>query len=131
MRSKIWCDGEFCKILKFWVHLNKTFSSLLAPLPCLWFTHILMLTVQLQNTRHGRLDVYDEVLQTMLILAEMSKSVNDMGAFSCQKNSGNFFLQRIFFATFTTLIRSTKYKLLIKLITRMDKKSRDESIRPN
>ena len=34
-------------------------------------------------------------------------------------------------ATFTTLIRSIKYKLIIKLITWMDGKSQDESIKSN
>ena len=36
-----------------------------------------------------------------------------------------------FWATLTTLIRSIKYKLIIKLITRMDGKSRDKSIKSN
>ena len=38
---------------------------------------------------------------------------------------------QIFFATFTTLIRIIKYRLIIKLIIRMNRKSRDESIKPN
>ena len=33
--------------------------------------------------------------------------------------------------SFTTLIRSIKYRLIIKLITWMDGKSRGESIKPN
>ena len=36
-----------------------------------------------------------------------------------------------FLATFATLIRSIKHILIIKLITRMDGNSRDESIKPN
>ena len=36
-----------------------------------------------------------------------------------------------FLATLKTLIRSIKYRLIIKLITQMDGKSRDESIKPN
>ena len=48
------------------------------------------------------------------------------GAFSSRKNLDKFFL-----ATFITLIRSIKYILFIKLITRMDGKSRGESIKPN
>ena len=29
MRSKIWCDEESCKVLEFWVHLNKAIMFLL------------------------------------------------------------------------------------------------------
>ena len=36
-----------------------------------------------------------------------------------------------FFGNFTTLIRSIRYRLIIKLITWMDGKSRDESIKVN
>ena len=47
------------------------------------------------------------------------------GAFSLKKIRQNFL------KTFTTLIRSIKYRLIIKLITWMDRKSRDESIKSN
>ena len=40
-------------------------------------------------------------------------------------------LFKFFLAMFTTLIRSIKHRLTIKLITRMDEKLRDESIKPN
>ena len=36
-----------------------------------------------------------------------------------------------FFLTFATLIKSIKHKLIIKLITQIDEKSQDESIKPN
>ena len=42
----------------------------------------------------------------------------------------NLFGQK-FLTLFTTLIMSIKYKLIIKLITQMDEKSRGESIKPN
>ena len=40
-------------------------------------------------------------------------------------------LGKFFFGTFMTLIRSIKLRLIIKLITWMDGKSRNESIKPN
>ena len=48
------------------------------------------------------------------------------GTFSWQNVFGHKF-----FVPFTMLIRSIKYRLIIKLITRMDGKSRGESIKLN
>ena len=44
------------------------------------------------------------------------------------KIQGAFSSQKIWLEIFTTLIRNIKYRLIIKLITRMDRKSRDESL---
>ena len=50
---------------------------------------------------------------------------------SCACLVGEKILGENFWKTFTTLIMSIKYILIIKLITLMDEKSRGESIKPN
>ena len=58
----------------------------------------------------------------------------DMNIFQREPKTGAFSSQKIlqnFCGTFTTLVRSIKYRLIIKLITRMDAKLRGESIKPN
>ena len=67
-----------------------------------------------------------------IIAAQQHQSWYKPNNFSCcfKHMSKHIFKQKIL-TSFTTLIRSIKYRLIIKLITWMDGKSRDKSIKTN
>ena len=64
-----------------------------------------------------------ELLRCAVVRADSGPSLD---VFRFSKN-----LDEIHYSNFQLKIRWTKYDLIIKLITRMDRKSRNESIKPN
>ena len=70
-----------------------------------------------------------EVLSTMQDATDLDKvltRVTKHRVFRCCK-----ILDKIYYNNFQLKIRKTKHDLIVKLITRMDGKSRDESIKSN